>query len=178
MERLTEKQQNLLSQYVDGTLTSDERKSVDIALQTSEAMREHLSLLMLIGQTLKDTRPEPLAKSFTDQVMINLQQYPSTATSSSLRNGIMLLIGVLMAVGVALVLVGNGVFDTTITAFDPSEFEVTKRFIKNPLPAVSLSGKLLVNSIIILNIALAWIVLDRTILKPLFQKRMEKMTNS
>jgi hypothetical protein len=174
MEKLTEKQQNLLSQYVDGTLTSDERKLVDIALQSSAAMREHLSLLKLIGQTLKDTRPDPLAKNFTEQVMINLREYPMTATSSSWRNGILLLIGVFIAVGVALVLVGNGVFDITITAPSPSDFEVTKPFIKNPLPAISLSGKLLVNIIIILNIALAWIVLDRTILKPLFQKRMER----
>lgn len=173
MERLTEKQQDLLSRYVDGTLTSDDKRLVEIALRTSEAMREHLSLLRLIGQTLKDTKPEPLAKNFTEQVMINLQEYPIAATSYSLKNGILLLIGVLMAVGVALVLVGNGVFDTTVTSLDPSDFEVTKRFIKNPLPTISLSGKLLVNSIVILNIALAWIVLDRTILKPLFQKRME-----
>jgi anti-sigma factor RsiW len=173
MERLTEKQQELLSQYIDGTLTQVERKSVDTALLNSEAMREHLALLRLIGETLKDRKPEPLAKNFTELVMMNLQQYPVASTTASLKNGIFLLIGVLMAVGVALVLVANGVFDHTMTSLDPSAFEVTKRFVKNPLPTVSLSGKALVNSIIVLNIALAWIVLDRTILKPLFQRRMK-----
>lgn len=171
MERITEKQRDLLSQYVDGTLSAEERKSVDITLQTSEPMREHLSLLNLIGQTLKEKRPEPLAKNFTEQVMINLLEYP-ISTPSSLRNGIFLLIGVLLAVGVALVLVGKGVFDATLTSLDPSGFEVTRRLLKNPIPTISLSGKLLVNCIIILNIALSWIVLDRTILKPLFQRRM------
>jgi hypothetical protein len=39
-------------------------------------------------------------------------------------------------------------------------------------PTFSLSGRVIVNSIIILNLALAFIVLDKTILRPLFQKRL------
>jgi hypothetical protein len=51
--------------------------------------------------------------------------------------------------------------------------DISKKIIKDPLPAFHFSGKLLINIAIVLNLALAWIVLDRTILKPLFQRRMQ-----
>jgi hypothetical protein len=50
---------------------------------------------------------------------------------------------------------------------------MVNRYIRQSLPGIPVDGKWIVNIIIFLNIAVAFIVLDRTILHPLFQRRMQ-----
>ena len=117
-----------------------------------------------------DTKIELPSKNFTNVVMSKLDQYPAQS-GLSIRNGIFLLIGVLIAVGIVSFLAATGTFDAT-SNIDLNQVELSKKLIKTPLPAFKFSGKLLVNIVIILNLGIAWMVLDRLILRPLFRRRM------
>jgi hypothetical protein len=81
--------------------------------------------------------------------------------------------GVLVAVGIASILVSAGVFDNLNTTIDLNRVELPKKYFERSLPSIPFSGKVIVNIIIILNLGLAWLVLDRAILKPLFQRRLQ-----
>jgi hypothetical protein len=48
---------------------------------------------------------------------------------------------------------------------------VVNKYLDWELPEIPFNGKLIVNLIIIANIALAFIVLDRAVLKPWFERR-------
>ena len=122
----------------------------------------------MLGQAKFETP----SRNFTQAVMDRLDQYP-VQSGFSIRNGIILLAGILLVIGIASVLVAAGAFDNTATSIDLNQVEFSKKFVKTPLPSFEFNGKLLVNIIIILNLGLAWIVLDRAILKPLFQRRMQ-----
>jgi hypothetical protein len=92
----------------------------------------------------------------------------------SFRNGILLLTGVLVAVAIAAFLVSTGMFDNATGAVDLNEIELSKKYIKTPLPSFEYSGKILVNFIIFLNLGLAWLILDRVILRPYFDRRIQR----
>src|SRR5688572_26576015 len=102
--------------------------------------------------------------------MSRLDQYP-VRSNFTLRNGIILLAGVLVAVGIGSLLVASGVFDGSNTIDLNQTIVPVNKYIEKPIPTFNLDGKLMVNIIILLNLALAFLVLDRAILKPWFEKR-------
>jgi hypothetical protein len=55
---------------------------------------------------------------------------------------------------------------------DLNRIPLSHQYINRTLPSVSIDGKLIVNVIMVLNLALALLVLDRIILKPLFHRRI------
>jgi hypothetical protein len=83
----------------------------------------------------------------------------------------LLLVGVIIASGLALVLLSNGAFDQTQTTLLVDATPLKNKWMTFPSFSVPFNGKILVNSIIFLNLGLALVLLDRTILRPLFQKR-------
>ena len=87
------------------------------------------------------------------------------------RKGLLLLIGVIIASGISLMLLTNGVFDATSTSLLVDAAPIKNKWIQDPSFSIPFNGKILVNGIIFLNLALALVLLDRTILRPLFQKR-------
>jgi hypothetical protein len=102
--------------------------------------------------------------------MNRLDQYP-LRSGLSIRNGIMLLAGILIVTAAAVVLLSAGVFNES-TTFDLNNLSLAQRYIRQTLPSIPVDGKLVVNVIVLLNMALAFIVLDRAIIKPFFQRRM------
>jgi hypothetical protein len=86
------------------------------------------------------------------------------------RKGLLLLVGVIIASGIALMLVSNGVFDQSTTSL-LVDAPIKNKWIPDTTFSIPFNGKILVNGILFLNLGLALILLDRTILRPLFQKR-------
>jgi hypothetical protein len=121
---------------------------------------------------MQSVRLEQPPKNFTARVMSNLDRKPST-NFLSMRNGIILLIGVLTMVGLAAYLISIGTFDNTTTAIDLNRINISEKYLDKKLPSLPFDGKMMVNVIIMLNLALAFVVLDRVILKPYFRKRMQ-----
>jgi hypothetical protein len=172
MEKISQSDDDALLHYLDGTLNPIERERIERALQHNPVLRTRLEQFDMVTSGLRESRLQTPSKNFTLSVMSKLDQYPSRQ-GISVRNGILLLIGVLITAVIASVLVSAGVFDNAVTNIDLNDVDISKKYINTPLPAVQYSGKLIVNIIIFLNLGLGWLVLDRVILKPFFQRRME-----
>ena len=144
----------------------------DLSWHSALALRARLDELRIIHLALRQTKVDQPSRNFTQLVMGKLDGYVERSTFP-IRNGIILLTGVLVAVGIVALLVSSGVFDQTQTIVDLNKINLPKEYIQEPLPTIPFNGKLLINIIIALNLGLAWIVLDRAILKPYFQRRMQ-----
>lgn len=128
--------------------------------------------LRLIDETLSKGKLESPSSNFTHRVMINLHSMPA-ASSLSPRNGLLLLCGTFLAVVILTVIVGTGVFDTynpTISLERLTSVPLTENI--NIQKTIPISGNWLLNGLVLLNIVLAFVLLDRTILRPFFNKRM------
>ena len=156
-----------LLNYLDGSLHSSEREAVEQFVATDQRVQTRLKELQVIHNHFVAVALEEPSKNFTANVMARLQA--PFASGFSVRNSILLLIGVLTAVGIAAFLLASGVFDATAT-INLNDMGFGK-YINRELPAVSFNGKLIVNLIMIANIALAFVVLDRAVLKPWFERR-------
>jgi hypothetical protein len=132
--------------------------------------REREEELKLIENVLAKNKLESPSSNFTHRVMMNLHSMP-VASSLSPRNGLFLLFGTVVAVTLLTILVSTGVFDSTgatISLEQLPDAEITKDLQKT----IPLSGKWLMNGLILLNIVLAFILLDRTVLRPFFNRRL------
>ena len=172
MNKVSQSEDDMLLDYLDGNLNASDREKITLALAQTPALRVRLEELKVVTSVLSDTTLEFPSKNFTRTVMNRLDQYPAQS-GFSVRNGIFLLLGILLAAGMAIALVSSGTFDNSTTSIDLNQVDLSKKFITTPLPSFEFSSKLIVNIIIVLNLGLAWILLDRTILKPFFQKRMQ-----
>jgi len=168
--KIQQAQEDKLLDYIDGTLMGNDREIFEQAIASNPLLKKRLDELQQLDTSLRSVKIEQPSKNFTQLVMNRLDQYPAQAKSFTSRNGILLLVGVLVAVGIGSLLVAGGVFDSTST-LDLNQAIKPNKYIQNPLPSISINGKLIVNSIILLNIGLAFLVLDRAVLKPWFEKR-------
>jgi hypothetical protein len=151
-------------------LDSSGVKLLELELTQNPALRARLELLQSLHADLQMGKMEQPSRNFTQQVMSRLDQYP--LKSLSIRNGILLLIGVLVAALLAAFLVSSGVFDHATTTIDLNQVSLPDQYLPQTLPSFRFDGKLIVNTIIVLNLVLAWLVLDRAVLKPYFKRRM------
>lgn len=172
MEKIPQALDDTLLNYLDGSLKPEEKNEIEKLLQQNDALRIRLEELQVIHFTLRQPKLDQPSKNFTQVVMGKLDGYVERSTFP-IRNGIWLLAGVLVAVGIVSLLVSSGVFDQTQTVVDLNRINLPKQYIQQPLPSIPFNGKLLINIIIALNLGLAWLVLDRAILKPYFQRRMQ-----
>lgn len=171
MKKIPQALEEMLFDYIDGTLNAADKQRLETELSRNKALKARLDELQNVELWLSKIPLEEMpSRNFTHQVMGKLDQYPRAPTLTS-RNGIFLLAGILVAVGLATILVSSGVFDSVQTTINLNQ-ELPQKYIPKSLPPIALSGKLIVNIVILLNLGLAWLVLDRAILKPLFQRRM------
>src|SRR5688572_3755573 len=169
--KISQAQDATLFEYIDGTLKGVEKERIEQLLRTSPEMQMRLEELRKLDTDLRSIRLEQPSKNFTQQIMSKLDQYPIRSSKITFRNGILLLAGVLVAIGIGSLLLAGGVFDGTSTIDLNQTIIPVNKYIQEPLPTFNLNGKLIVNIIILLNLALAFVVLDRAILKPWFERR-------
>ncbi|HEY9006024.1 MAG TPA: hypothetical protein VIM75_07815 [Ohtaekwangia sp.] len=174
MKKISTELEEKLLDYLDGNLSDAEVRKLEEALQQSDILQARFEELRKLDQTLVAFSIEQPSRNFTDRVMLHLHQRPASS-SWSIRNAIFLLAGILVAVGAAAWLASAGIFDST-TTINLQQSDLPKTFIPEGTPSFTVDGKRIVNIIIMLNIVLAWIVLDRTILRPYFHRRMESGT--
>jgi anti-sigma factor RsiW len=160
-----------LAKYVDDAFSPVERTAFEERLAESLPLREELAALAAVHSALRAQQPDVPSRNFTQRVMANLDHYSPPTFAMSIRNGVFLLIGVLLAGALASYMVAGGVFDGPVTIASPVDLPLSEKLLRRSLPAVSFDGKILVNAIVLLNLGLAWIVLDRTILRPWFERR-------
>jgi hypothetical protein len=174
--KISQQQVEKLFEYIDGTLKGVEKEGIEQLLKNSPELQARLAELRKLDADLRLITIEEPSKNFTQRVMLKLDQYPLRSSSISFKNGIFLLVGVLIAIGIGSLLVAGGVFDGT-SSIDLNNTIMPNKYIQKPLPTFNINVKLLVNVIILLNMAIAFVVLDRTILKPWFEKRRMSVQN-
>lgn len=164
---------NRLIRLMDGELNETETAQVERELRQSPELQQQLSQLKEIDRFLqRQNKMVHPSKNFTDQVMHGIT-LPVRSSALSPKMGLMLLFGVLVITMIAVFSLRSGLFDSMEM---PIEFNFQSLYFqKLSVPTLSLpfSGKWLVSSFLILNLVVGFVLLDRTILKPYFQRRAE-----
>lgn len=169
MKKVSKQLDDRLLEYLDGALAPADKERLEQEIAASEEMSFRFEELRTLTHSLSHVQLEQPSKNFTQRVMDHLDQLP-VRSNLSIRNSILLLAGVLVAVGIGSLLLASGIFDTP-GSINLNELIQQNKYIQQPLPSIPFNGKLVVNIIILLNIALAFLVLDRAILRPWFERR-------
>ncbi|MCW5911588.1 MAG: hypothetical protein KIT62_10960 [Cyclobacteriaceae bacterium] len=157
-----------LLRYLNGELEPREALQLGELLEQAPGLNTRLEELRIIQTYLKQANhPQQPGINFTSRVMSGLDRVKAQTLSA--RRGLILLIGSIVASGIALGLLTLGAFDSSTSLL--IEPPVQNTLINLPEISVPFNTKLLVNTIIFLNLGLAFVLLDRTILRPLFQNR-------
>ena len=171
MEKISTSNDDSLLNYLDGTLDVHETKRIEEQIQQSADLKRRLEELRAIHVILQRKGIlEIPSKNFTQRVLNNLDSFKYPQTISP-KNGLLLLGGIVVAVGITLSLISSGSFDSVSTPLSLNELPIKKEWIKNPLPTFSLNVKQVMKVIMILATGLSFVLLDRTILRPLFARR-------
>lgn len=172
MNKISPQLEEQLIRLIEGKLSEEEMRTFRRELATSPLLNTRYEELLALHEGLKKNSlwQEP-SKNFTQRVMANLHHVPAVNVISP-RNGLILLAGILVATGIGMIMLATGFFDgTTGTLSLPTtQLPALKEY---HLPAIPFNGKRLMEVIIGLNIALAFVLLDRTILKPFFTNRTQ-----
>jgi hypothetical protein len=176
MKKITEDVDDRLLDYLDGKLSGQENIRIENLMESDREVRKRFSELKEIESGLKHLGLERPAKNFTTSVMNRLDDDPIRA-AFSLKNNILLLIGVVLGIGAGAWLLAAGVFDQTQTTFQLPQLPLAQKYMET-LPSLKINSKLLINTILLVNLALALLLFDRAILKPLFKRRMEMKEGS
>jgi hypothetical protein len=159
-----------LLRYLNGELTTEEINALKAHLAEDAELNKQLEKLRLVQTYLvKTSRLKTPGVNFTAMVMAGLDRVK--IESLSVKRGLILMIGSLVASGIVLGLISLGTFDSTTSILVESPLKNTKLNLQEI--SIPFNTKILINSIIFLNLGLLLILLDRTILKPLFQQRAE-----
>jgi hypothetical protein len=174
MENLTD---DRLLNFLDGNASGAEKEKVRSILDANANMKKRMNDLEAIHTYFQNqARLEYPPKRFTERVMGGLHSKPYFAFISP-RNGVMLLIGLIVASGLATMMVSSGSFDQWHTFFSFGQFPLKTNWVRLPT-SVPFDLKLIVKLFVVLNVAIGFVLLDRTILRPIFQKRAGLKINS
>jgi len=172
MENLTDDQ---LLNFLDGTASESERDTVKKLLDSNVEVKKRLDELRTVHLFLQDRNKIELpSRNFTEKVMAALHARPSF-TFLSPRNGLLLLTGLMVASGLAIMLVSTGSFDQWHTFFNIGQIPIKNNLVKLP-SSIPFDLKLVVKIFVMVNVAIGFVLLDRTILRPIFQKRAERLS--
>ncbi len=172
MENLTDDE--LLS-FLDGKGSDADREKIKNRVNSNPLLRKRAQELNTIHAYLqKQAVMAQPSKNFTERVMAGLHTQPPF-TFLSPKNGLLLLFGLLIASGLAIVLASSGAPDQWRTFFNFSQLPLKNNWVKLPT-GVPIDLKLVVKTVVLLNVVIGLVLLDRTILRPVFQKRTELFT--
>ena len=170
MKKVSDQIDDLLIQFLDGNLTGEKLEKIKQGLSTSEELRDRLEVLKLIQTSMESPALMHPSSNFTKKVMNNLHRATSQ-TAVTPKNGLLLLLGILIAIGIGATLVDSGFFNSVNGMLSIKPVDLPSG-IKSPgLPSIPFNGKVIVNSLIALNLGLAFLLLDRFVFKPLFHRK-------
>jgi anti-sigma factor RsiW len=170
MDKITEAQETTLQRYLDGELEGPALQQLKQDLSGSPALQRRLDELRPVHDFLARNKIQVPSANFVDRVMHNLSRGTTTPYPSP-KNGLMLLAGVMVASGMLAAMLSAGSFDQVSGILSLNNMDVLKNVQAPEIPSVNINGKLVMKILIGVNLVLAFIVLDRTVLRPFFQRR-------
>lgn len=126
--------------------------------------------LNAIDRYFETVRIEQPSANFTQHVMSNLHRASAAALGLPSRNKMLMLAGILATIGIAILLLAGGAFES-VTTITVDQDILPNNQIREYIPTIPFNGKLVINIVILMNLALAFIILDRAVLKPWFERR-------
>ena len=171
MDNLTDDQ---ILNFLDGNVTAAERDQVNQIIASRMELKKRVEELQAVHLFLKhQNKIELPSKTFTEKVMARLHTRPSFSLLSP-KNGLLLLAGLMVASGLAITLVSSGAFDQWHTFFTIGQIPVKNNVVKLP-SSIPFDVKVFVKVFVMINIVIGFVLLDRTILRPIFQRRAERL---
>jgi hypothetical protein len=173
MEKIPTSMDDKLLDYLDGKLDGSALAQLRKELEASPSLQERLDRLRAIHRVLAHTKLETPSPLFVNKVMKDLHSV-SLPSSLSPRNGLLLLAGTMVAAGILIVMISAGFFDTANGVVNLDSFQEIspiKKYIQQSLPAIPINGKIVIDILVGLNLVLGFLVLDKTVLRPFFQRR-------
>ena len=167
MEKLTPRQEEDLLNYLDGKLAPGAAAELKKDLEGSPALAARLEEFRIAHSVLATNKLEEPSSNFTHRVMANLHRYPQLIRTSP-KNGIILIFGTMVCTIVLAFLISSGVFDGFSVPVSIDKIPATKTVFNGPL---TFSGKWVMNGLIVLNLIIGFILLDKTVLRPMFGRR-------
>lgn len=168
MKKISKEKDDQLLRYLDGDLSPTELQLVENDLH-QEAIKQRLAELKSVhGFLNRRGKLEMPSKNFTQKVMDGLATQVMQK-AISYKRGLFLLIGTLVASGIALALISIGTFDGSVPVTIDSPIDT--KLLTIPSLRIPFNGKVMVNTIIFINLIFVFVLIDRTILRPLFQRR-------
>lgn len=126
--------------------------------------------LQTIDHYLQSLRVEQPSVNFTQKVMGNLHRASASVINLPSRNTMLLLAGILTVIGIGILLIAGGAF-SSVTSITFDQTLIPNKKIREHIPSIPFNGTLVINIVILMNLALAFIILDRAVLKPWFHRR-------
>ncbi len=170
MEKISNDQEDNLQDFLDSKLEGGSLQQLKRELEGSPDLQQRLEELRRVHTFLESKALQSPSPRFVERVMQNLSRAPLSYYASP-KNGLMLLIGVMIASGMLVMVVSAGTFDQITGLISLDQIAPVKKYVTPSIPALHINGKLIMNVLIGINLILAFLVLDRTILRPLFQRR-------
>ncbi|MBT1702515.1 hypothetical protein KK060_04440 [Fulvivirgaceae bacterium PWU20] len=158
--------------YLDNTMSKSDRDAFEQLIESEKHLKLRFEEIRHVDFLLRSEPLQQPPKDFTSNVISNLHQRPVEASAISIVRSLLLLSGIIMVVVICVILVTNGRFDTMTALVDLGDLNLASKYVHKNLPAISIGGRSLINVIILLNLLLGLLILDKGILRPLFQKRM------
>jgi hypothetical protein len=154
-----------MQKFLDGELDAADVRALLEAAQRDVVLAAKLNAMKSVHQYLGRSVLESPSAGFTQRMMARLEHLPHTVRHSP-RNGLLLLMGVLVACTVLILILGHEALPGGTLRMDTSRL---------PLPDVNIhltvNLKWVINGLILVNLALGFLVLDRTVLRPFFERR-------
>jgi anti-sigma factor RsiW len=157
-------------QYLDGQLTMRDKEDFEVQLKSDSDLKERFFQLKLMHDTLGAGRLENPGKEFTANVMRNLARASQRLTVSP-KNGLMLLLGVGIALTLGVIFLSSGGFDQLSGVISLEQVKFPKKIIQQPLPSIPFNAGLVMKILLGVNLAIAFVLFDRTVLQPIFRNR-------
>ncbi|HRI78401.1 MAG TPA: hypothetical protein PLR06_02605 [Cyclobacteriaceae bacterium] len=170
MEKFPESPDDRLLDYLDGTLSHDELQQLKEQLVQTPALRQRLEELRQVQDVLSQSKLESPSLALTNKVIQNLHRIPAGPTLSP-KNGMLLLAGMLVTAGILMVMMSAGSFDNVSGLVSLEQLKPVENYFHQSVPTISINGKLVIKILVGVNLIVAFFILDRTILRPLFQRR-------
>lgn len=167
MDKLTPQQEEQLLAYLDGKLAPADAQVLKKQLEESAVLLERLEQLRVAHTVLSANILEEPSSNFTHRIMANLHRYPNLIRTSP-KNGLLLMFGTMVCTIVLAVMISSGVFDGVAVPVSLERIPATRELLQGP---ITFSGKWMMNGLIVLNLIIGFILLDKTVLRPLFGRR-------
>lgn len=163
-----------LPNFLDGSSTNAEKDFLKNELTTNSILKKRIEELEHVHSFFqKQNQLEHPSKNFTNKVMANLHTQ-ITYSFASPRNGLLLLIGLLVASTLAILLIIDSP-NQLHAVFDINQLTVKNDWVKLP-SSIPFDLKMAVKIFVMANIVIAFVLLDRTILRPIFRERAERFS--